>query len=68
LPSRVELLSEHLVGSGIEVILDRRLAARRRALGRRIEDRRRAPRRRRPQLVGYIFGCSIVRVEQFPGD
>jgi hypothetical protein len=62
LPSRVGLLAEQLVGSGIEVILDRRIAMRRRTFGRRIEDRRRESRRGHPQLVGYIFGCSIVRV------
>ena len=61
LPSRVGYLGSLLVGSGIEVVFDRRYADRRRGPGRRSQERRHEDRRGRCRLVGYLYGCSIVR-------
>ncbi|HEX9710207.1 MAG TPA: hypothetical protein VGB42_09620 [Candidatus Thermoplasmatota archaeon] len=64
LPSRVGYLGGYLVGSGIEIILDRRRAQRRRSSAPRAGGRRREDRRGPHRLVGYLYGCRIVRVGQ----
>jgi hypothetical protein len=64
LPSRVRFLGERLGDSGIEVVLDRRRAVRRRLFERRTHERRHESRRRPRQVVGYVFGCSIIRIDE----
>ena len=64
LPSRVDYFTGMLAGSGIDVIVDRRQAVRRRSSGLRANDRRRRDRRGHQHLFGYLYGCSIVRVRQ----
>lgn len=64
LPSRVSYFTGMLAGSGIDVIVDRRHAVRRRSPGVLTNDRRRRDRRGHDHLFGYLYGCSIVRVGQ----
>jgi len=64
LPSRVDYFTGMLAGSGIDVIVDRRHAVRRRRSGALANDRRRRNRRGHDHLFGYLYGCSIVRVGQ----
>jgi hypothetical protein len=64
LPSRVSFLHERLGGSGIQVVLDRRTAVRRRFFERRARERRHENRRAERRIVGYVFGCSIVRIDE----
>ena len=64
LPARVDYFTGMLAGSGIDIIVDRRHAVRRRSPGALTNDRRRRDRRGHHHLVGYLYGCSIVRVGQ----
>jgi hypothetical protein len=64
LPSRMRFLGERLGDSGIEVVLDRRMAIRRRLFERRTHERRQESRRRLRQVVGYVFGCRIIRIDE----
>jgi hypothetical protein len=60
LPSRVQYFTVLLAGSGIDVVIDRRLQDRRLNSGRRTNDRRRQDRRGQHQVFGYFQGCSVV--------
>ena len=62
LPSRVGYFTGMLAGSGIDIIVDRRHAVRRRSPGALTNDRRRGDRRGHHHLFGYLYGCSIVQV------
>jgi len=64
LPLRVSYLTGMLAASGINVIVDRRHAVRRRSSGVLADERRRQDRRGHDHLFGYLHGCSIVRVGQ----
>jgi hypothetical protein len=64
LPSRIDYFAGMLAGSGIDVIVDRRNAVRRRKSGALPDDRRRRDRRGHGHLFGYLYGCSIVRVRR----
>ena len=67
LPSRVQYFTRLLEGSGIDVVVDRRLVERRLISGRRTNDRRRQDRRGPQRVFGYFQGCSIVvRVRRRP--
>ena len=60
LPSRVEYFTRLLEGSGIEIVVDRRVVERRLNSGRRSDERRRQDRRAPQRVFGYFQGCSIV--------
>lgn len=64
LSSRMGYFADVLAGSEIEVIVDRRRAARRGGSTPRVEERRRGDRRGPPRLLGHAYGCRIVRVDQ----
>lgn len=61
LPPRVSF-ARMLAGSGIDIIVDRRHAVRRRTSSLLPNDRRRQDRRGRHHLFGYLYGCRIVRM------
>ncbi len=60
LPSWVQSLTRLIEGSGIDVVVDRRLVERRLTFGRRTSDRRRQDRWGPQQVFGYFHGCSII--------
>jgi hypothetical protein len=62
LSPRLDYIGAMLVGSGVEVVLDRRHALRRRNPGGLAGGRRRRDRRASCHVFGYLYGCTIVRV------
>lgn len=60
LPSRAQYFTRLMEGSGIGVVVNRRLVERRLHAGRRTNDRRRQDRRGPQHVFGYFQGCSIV--------